>query len=521
LPRPIPPLAKRLLVAFASLLLTFAALELAARLYMPRLAPTQIRKGVYRNVLPLLTGTGGRPISLHELVSHGERLAEEKPDDELRIFVTGESSVEGSPLDVYASMPAMLHDELRRALPDVRLKVVNLGRSSSIAANTFYYLLYMRRYKPDFVVFFMGMNDADGMPGEQCAPATSPRLHRVWRTMVRSSWALWLVRAYGPQLLWAWSGRTDWYPPKDCPRQTFPDWTRILAREARDMGAKAVIATPVASAALELEISTRQTVSSELPSLSPGYLRTLRCALEDSCDLSAHLLDALGRRRWSAGICESLESVDPPAPELAFLAKRCRSEPRTLLERHRHTVRYRAEAWRAAAEESGADYIDFGSVLEAASPHRILAERFFADRQHLLPLGYLYLARLVAARIEANLSGKPVREIAAPLEEAVDPYLDAVWASPVEVAVEQIARGWYVTGVPGLRFAVERFPPERCANDRRVFCAEIEWAEVTLGWLRKLAGLDPGVAPALLPRVESFEVMNVLEELRRLNREGG
>ena len=181
---------------------------------------------------------------------------------------------------------------------------------------------------------------------------------------------------------------------------------------------------------------------------------------------------------------------------------------------------YRAEAWKVAAEESGAAFIDFGSALEGASPHGLLAERFFADRQHLLPLGYLYLARLVAARIEADLSGEGAREVPVPAEQEVAPYLEAVWASPVEVALEQIARGWYVTGVPGLRYAVDAFPPERCARKRPAFCFQVEQAALTLGWLRQRAGLDPGLPAELVARLESFEVMKELEAVRRSNREG-
>ena len=278
-------LLKRLLLAFASLALTLAVLELVARLYMPSLAPTKLRDGVYRNTLPLLTGTAGKPIPLRDLRSFGERLDEQKAAGELRIFVTGESSVDGSPFDVHASMPTMLYDELRRAFPKRSLTVVNLGRSSSIAANTFYYVLYMRRYEPDYVVFYMGMNDADGMPGEQCAPARHPRLHRAWRSLVSSSWAAWLVRAYGPQLLWSVSPRKSWYPPKDCPEQTFATWTGILTREARAMGAKVVIATPVVSAAAQLEATSTQDESSDLPILKEDYLETLRCTLDDGCDL--------------------------------------------------------------------------------------------------------------------------------------------------------------------------------------------------------------------------------------------
>ena len=227
----------------------------------------------------------------------------------------------------------------------------------------------------------------------------------------------------------------------------------------------------------------------------------------------------IAKAQWYAKMCQLVGSPETTEPGETLAERWCRTHPPNLLEKHKLTVGYRALAWKEAAEKHGADFIDFGRALEAASPHGILAERFFADRQHLLPLGYLYLARLVAAPIGASLGGAPAGEVAAPAEDEVLPYLDAVWASPVEVALEQVARGWYVTGVPGLLYAVKAFPPERCARKRPAFCAQIELAAVTLGWLRKRAGLDPGVSPDLLIRVESFEVMKALEELRRLNRE--
>ncbi|MBM4386840.1 MAG: hypothetical protein FJ088_03820, partial [Deltaproteobacteria bacterium] len=143
------PLWKKSVLALMSFLVTFAALEIASRLYVPTHAPVLLRDGIYVNALPLVTGLVA---SNFIEKPKGERIPMDKPEGEIRVFVFGESSIQGLPLDAHASAPTMLHDLLKEAAPELNIKVINMGRTSSISANVFYYLLAARLYDPDFII---------------------------------------------------------------------------------------------------------------------------------------------------------------------------------------------------------------------------------------------------------------------------------------------------------------------------------------------------------------------------------
>ncbi len=285
-------LRSKLLLALTSFVGALLLLELAAGVAMSRLGPVQVREGLYDNPLPLFTGHGGPAISLRDLPD-GERMPRAKPADEVRIFIVGESSVAGSPLDVHASVPAMVVDELRARMPDRQFAVVNMGRPGSVSANAFYYTQFIGHYDPDFIVYFMGHNDTDALVGEQCLPVTSPRWHGLWRSAVRRSQTLWLVRTFGVQLLWAVTERGQWYSDERCPDRSFHLWTRILVEEAERTGATVIIPTPVVSAALDFEANFRGRERSGGMDLPPLYRDAVACALEDDCDLGAHLSDVM------------------------------------------------------------------------------------------------------------------------------------------------------------------------------------------------------------------------------------
>ena len=116
------PRWKKVALAASSLALTLLVLELVARLTMPGHAPVLLRDGIYLNALPLATGVA--PSSLAEL-PEGDPLPEDKRPGELRIFVFGESSVEGVPLGARASAPTMFHDLLVDVYPDRDITVVD------------------------------------------------------------------------------------------------------------------------------------------------------------------------------------------------------------------------------------------------------------------------------------------------------------------------------------------------------------------------------------------------------------
>lgn len=467
-------LGKKALLALASLALVLVVLEVGAWRVVAGLGPVKVRDGLYANPLPLITGVGGPPLDLRYL-PRGERLAAERGPDEVRIAVFGESSVEGSPFDVEASFPAMLLDYLEENVPGRTFTVVNMGRSASIATNVYYYLMYIHTYRPDYVVFYMGMNDDPQLPGEPCMLGESPRLYGVWQALAERSWLLWLTRAYGPQIVWKHTGKSDWYGERDCSVPTFGLWTRELTRLARASGARVVIANPVMSALEPLE-PTEHPSDRKFPAKSDEYRRLLACALTEGCDLTARLLDDLAKPATEGGPSR--------------------------LELHRRDLESRAAAWRAAALEYGAAQIPFHRLLAAISPHGLLAETYFADRQHLSPPGYLFLARLVGERLRLLMTGQPERPVAAPHVADLAPYLAATHSSGLSVLFEQFRRGHALAVVDGLRFSMAAFggqPP-----DPR-FASEVARARIAWAWLRTVAGLDHGLPPELVPELEAFD----------------
>lgn len=468
-------LKNKLILASISLIITLLALEIIARLYMPQLAPVSVREGLYTNILPLVTSAGGPPIALKNLSRWGVKLKEEKKDGEIRIFILGESSVEGSPFDINASIAAMLLDRLRELLPGREITVVNMGRSSSVSANVYYYLLYVSRYSPDFIVFYMGMNDTVGMPGEQCMPLLHPHIHGVWRSLVEHSWLLWLTRTYGPQFLWLATDKRDWNPPTDCPMPTFDLWFDILVKTARAISPNVIVVNPVRSVAVEFEENREH--PENLTKMSEQYRELLACELTEGCDYSAMLKEKLK------------------------LEKSKDEEIRR--EKHNYQVSARASAWKKAAMNYGAEHIELDRIFESASRHNILAEDFFADWLHLLPKGYLFIAHLVGERIRSMITGLPERAVEVPKKEDVKRYIEASTVSGVPIAFSQFRFGLALTVVPGLKFIVESFPKEIC--ERKRFCNEIELAELALGWLRVQAGLDHGLRPELLEEFKEFD----------------
>ncbi len=514
----------KLLLAFCSLAIPFLALEIAARQWLPSIAPVRVDESLYDNPLPLLTGHAGPGIAFENLPV-GNRMPEAKRPNEVRIFVVGESSVAGSPLDVRASPPAMLADDLQARFPDRTISVVNMGRPGSVSANAFYYTRFISRYDPDFIVYYMGTNDAPEMMGEQCAPVKHPYIHALWRAAVRRSEALWVVRAFGVHLLWAATEHDRWYSDRRCPSRSFHLWTRILVAEARRAGATVIIATPVISAAVVFEPNTGGSRFREPRELDPQYRELLACALEDDCDLGPIMDTALAADRFSdvrdlgSDWCDQVTEVDadPATARRASLCRRWRSTTEvTALDIHEEYLAYRAVAWRHAAEEEGAEVIEFGELLRQASPGEILAEEYFADRVHLFPHGYLYLARLISARIEHVMTGESERVTAPPSPAEARQYEERTGVSGIDIAFEQLVWGWYLTGLPMLEYAQTAFPVESCAD--RDLCVDVEYARIAIGWLRSIVGLDPALPPELAPQLEAFDPVAVLEELRARKR---
>lgn len=499
-------LGKKAALALGTVCVTLAALELAARVFEPPRGPVLLREGYYENPLPLITGPLGDGSSD---APAGERLPEAKAPGEVRVFVLGESSVWGAPLDTAAAMPAMLLDHLRSKSPGRRITVVNMGRPGSISANVYYYLLFIRRYSPDFIVFYMGMNDSETLGGEQCLLATRPALHAAWRPLAERSRLLWTLRAYGPGAVWRTTGRWRYEREEsDCPVEPFPHWARLLVRTSRASGARVVIATPVQNAAAEFnppDFDGSKGVP-ELSGLDAGYRKLLACRLSPGCDFSA-ALDAAFAARHDARKAGRYDDPARRGLEARFLermppARREEAMAGRSLSFSALEVEAKARAWREAADAEGAELVEFHRILTGLSPRGILSERWFADSLRLTPEGYLLLARAVGGRLVSVMDGAPEAPLAVPRAGDTARYLAETRASGVRNAAEQFRYARYLTAAPGLLFAVAAFPPRACAE--KGFCGEVEWARLALGWLRRQAGLPHGLPPGSAAGLEGF-----------------
>lgn len=494
---------RKMALFFVSLFLTFGLLEGVARLIMPGRAPVLISSGFYDNPLPLVTSTTGPPIPLDSLPG-GTRMPEAKRDGEIRIFVMGESSVAGSPFQLDLSPPAMLKHQLDRRLPGRDFTVVGMGRPGSITTNVWYYLLYLRRFSPDYVVFFMGMNDNDMKSGETCMLGTRPITYGIWQFLVSRSWMAWLARAYGPNLLWSMTKRTDWYPPSDCEVSTFAAWTDLLIRVTVDIGAQPIVVTPVLSAAVGLEPEYRGDDLSDRP-VDPVYRDLLACFLTEGCRFPARLRAVLE--------VEGPPQCRNPEGDSVAMCSKWLEQNGNLLRAHELQIARVAKAWEDAVAHWGGQYVPFHRLLEEASEEGLLAADFFTDRQHLTPAGYWWVASLAAERVVADQEGRPAGPVPVPGEADVEELVKNSPSVGFVVELEQLARGWYLTGALGVAYSARVFVPGICASDK--VCAEAEDARVALGWLRQKAGLEHGLPPELARRVADFDPRRRLEELRR------
>ncbi|MBM4387503.1 MAG: hypothetical protein FJ088_07160 [Deltaproteobacteria bacterium] len=319
------------------------------------------------------------------------------------------------------------------------------------------------------------MNDTVGMPGEQCMPLLHPDIHGFWRGLVEHSWLLWLTRTYGPQFFWLATDKKDWNPPTDCPAPTFDLWFDILVKTARAIAPGVIVVNPVRSSAAVMEENWM--FPENLPNMSRTYKELLACELTEECDYSARLK-------------ESIMQMSSSKDEGHFNARE-------------DQIFIRASAWKKAAVNSGAEHIELDKIFESASKHNILAGEFFADWLHLLPRGYLFIARLVGERIRTMATGLPERPVGTPKPEDVKRYVEACAVSGVPIIMSQFKFGLALTAVPGLKFIVESFPKEIC--EKKGFCEEVELAELALGWLRVKAGLEHGLRPELLEKFRDFD----------------
>jgi hypothetical protein len=475
------PLWKKLALSAISLLLTALLLEVGTRIFVAAPAPVRLRDGIYVNQLAMVNGRD----TVHTV--EGPALPVEKRAGERRVFVFGESSIEGAPWAYPGSPPTMLHDQLRERLPAQDLTVVNMGRSASMTRDAYYFLVTIERYRPDFVVFYQGMNDEFHTDPEICLPATRPRLHGAWRWLVERSRFLWTVRALGPPAYARWRhvryepGAAP--PPDVCdPRQGFQAWADVLVSTARRMGAQVLVTTTVQNPLRVYEASTPWGANRplDLAGRDEAYRRLLSCVLAARCDLAA-----------------------------AYASEQAR------VPRVDDQVRARGAAWVASAAAHGAHTVDFRGYLEERTAGGF-APPIFAEDVHLLLEGYWRLAWLWSDAIGALLEGRSPGGAPPGEPPALDRarYLSASAAdmgqSPACILLHcadvYLRRGMALMGASLLGSAVAYEPrgSSRAGLQAELFAAS----------LRRDLGEDPALAPPLAARLGSVDLARMAEELR-------
>jgi hypothetical protein len=397
--------------------LSMILLEVVARLLFPAPVPWSVREGVYHHSLPVINGAE-RQVIVPEAQRDSQLLPLEKASDELRVFVFGESSVQGAPWNLGTSAPAMLRDLLSAALPERRVTVTNMGRGSTMTVDAYYYLIGVARFQPDIIVFYQGVNDRFDVDAEMCAPAEGGLGYGIWRSLVARSRLLWTLRVHGPAAYLSWLSRDEsWKGPpvlgaELCDKRAgFTAWTRTLIERAQASGAQVIVATPLASDFWDLDerygpasrrpgaatdgspgpqrVCPREASFVECLDLVPeAYRQVLRCILQEDCRAA-------------------LPSRDASSPELAAASRALEESAQTM---RAHTEMLGA-AWRESAQALGATVIEFNHAMRARSAAGALLPPLLQDGIHLSLDGYWLLAKAWEGAVLSLVTGAPAQTI--------------------------------------------------------------------------------------------------------------
>ena len=474
---------KRLLLACFSLVFTGLLLEGATRLFVTPPSPVLLRDGIYVGQLAKVNGRNT------VLRTEGARLSEKKRPGEIRIFVFGESSIQGEPWGYLGSPPTMLHDQLKAIAPGKDITVVNMGRGAGYMIDSYYFLAGMKRFAPDYVVIYQGGNDAYRTDREMCMPATHPTLYAGWRFLVEHSRLLWTVRAEGP----AWFVRIKHArqePAHDSPdlcdeQRAFQGWADLLIETGQSMGAQVIVTTPVqnplrwaengdASGALDLPLKPRDK--------DAHYQHLLTCLLTDGCDIAA---------AWT-------------------------EEQTTNRYRPDYWVKPRGQILMNSAAAHGATAIDFFSQLEKNEIGGLL-HPLFADEVHLSLSGYWLLSWQWAARIGQQLEGHSFPADPPPIDS--ERYLNEITrhvSAGRACILLKYADLYLRTNMPLIAgtllrnaVALESPAPGAIPSSR----AGLE-AALLVGWLRQQMGMDTGLPPSLASHLNEVDIPRLAVEIR-------
>jgi len=365
----------------ASLVLTLLLLEVLARAANPALPPQELRPGLYAMPLPLLNGRPNMRWSL-EPDPEAKLLSRTKEQGELRVFTFGESSMEGCPWGHVAGPAASLRDELGRLMPDRRVTVVNMGKTSSFVMDSYYYLVEALRYSPDYVVFYQGNNDRFDLDMEMCRVVTAPALHAAWRWLVERSKLLWVVRTFGPEAYLSLTGATEERKKGSeamrgslCdPKAAFEAWTRALVSTALDNGARPVTVSYVRNSLADFAYASGK------QGWSPGEPEPVyRCPLDPECSPLALVRGDLSTEEWA----EELE--DSP------IGRRNRS-------------------WKQAVDGNEGVFLDFRMLAKELPEAGAWLPPLFLDGVHLSVAGYAILGEQMAMTVAAAERGEALPE---------------------------------------------------------------------------------------------------------------
>lgn len=450
-------LRSRLLLALAVVPALFLLLELVFRLVWGAWAPTRLGPGYFRENLELVSGFSR---GTHRPSEIGiQPLETEKQEGEIRIFVFGESSVEGVPWGTFGSFPWMLHELLAERYPDRLFTVVNMGKASAMSMDLHYYLMYAKRYQPDFIVFYSGMNDEFNQDPEMCRLVLHPHLYGVWSWMTEHSAFFWSLRAMGPGWLAGITGEPEpgmemGEPRKDlCPRkEAFSRWTGTLVQQALEQGARVLIATPVLSPMYELEAKNLMEGGAPIAFLKTReqkYRQLLLCTSDLSCDYREEYRKVLDKEFGEQSTSRSIPD--------RFKSANTDEDPGT---KYGENTEYKIDAWKRAAKEHGAVLIDFHEILSRSSPGGWIGPDAIVDEIHLTPRANLLLAELIAREL-ADLLQLPAAAATPWSQLPEGAYLRPEHRTSVlEKAVRALDNRMFFLGLSMLRFNAEHFSCE-------------------------------------------------------------
>src|SRR5437870_1517491 len=89
----------------------------------------------------------------------------EKQPATKRVFMLGESTMQGFPYDYTATAPRLLQDRLKQLLPQYNIEVINVGLSAVNSYTTLDFMDELVHYHPDAFIVYVGHNEFYGALG--------------------------------------------------------------------------------------------------------------------------------------------------------------------------------------------------------------------------------------------------------------------------------------------------------------------------------------------------------------------